>query len=162
MLTLVRNLVEKRDAEKLIFIGLASTVEILEGREAGFREACTKYNISGNVQIISSIKEIDPDFIDQLNIRDKDAILCCNDYLGITLYQALLHKDIRIPEDIALTGFDNSPIRELFWDKLTTIDLSTGQLGREAAVWLKNWIVNRNESMIQELVPGRFIPGTTI
>ena len=83
-------------------------------------------------------------------------------YLGITLYQALLHKDIRIPEDIALTGFDNSPIRELFWDKLTTIDLSTGQLGREAAVWLKNWVVNRDESMIQELVPGRFIPGTTI
>ncbi len=162
MLMLVKNLVEKSNAEKLIFIGLTSAVGVLEEREAGFREACAKYNILANVQIVSSINEIDPDYIDNLDISNKDAILCCNDYLGITLYQALLHKNIRIPEDIALTGFDNSPIRELFWDKLTTIDLSTGQLGRGAAVWLKNRIVNRNESMIQELVPGRFIPGTTI
>lgn len=162
MMTLVRNLVEKRNAENLIFIGLSRIAEISEGREVGFREACAKYNISGDVKMVSLIKDIDSDFVDRLNIRDKDAILCCNDYLGITLYQALLHKDIRIPEDIAITGFDNSPIRGLFWDKLTTIDLSTGQLGREAAVWLKNWIVDREECMIQKLVTGRFIPGTTI
>lgn len=162
MLMLVKNLVEKSNAEKLIFIGLTSAVGVLEEREAGFREACAKYNILANVQIVSSINEIDPDYIDNLDISNKDAILCCNDYLGITLYQALLHKNIRIPEDIALTGFDNSPIRELFWDKLTTIDLSTGQLGRGAAEWLKNRIVNRDESIIRELVPGRFIPGTTI
>ena len=162
MMTLVRNLVEKRNARNLLFIGFTEVAEITEGRKTGFKEACAKYRISGDVQIISSINEIDSDFIDQMNIGDKDAILCCNDILGITLYQALLHKDIRIPENIALTGFDNSPIRELFWDKLTTIDLSTGQLGREAAVWLKKWIVDRDESMIQELVPGKFIPGTTI
>ncbi|MDA3941152.1 MAG: LacI family DNA-binding transcriptional regulator [Spirochaetia bacterium] len=162
MLLLVKNLVEKRNAEKLIFIGLTSAIGVLEEREAGFREACAKFNLSANVQIISSIDEVDSDYIDKLHIRNKDAILCCNDYLGITFYQALLHKSIRIPEDVALTGFDNSPIRDLFWDKLTTIDLSTDQLGKDAAFWLKNRIVNRDESMIQELITGEFIPGTTI
>jgi len=146
----------------MIFIGFSGNVEISERKETGFREACKKYNIECRVEMISSINKIDSDFIDRMDFSNKDAVLCSNDILAVTLHQALIHKDIRIPEDIGLTGFDNSPIRELFWDKITTIDLSTGQLGREAAVWLKNWIVNRNESRIHELVPGKFIPGTTI
>ncbi len=162
MMTLVQNLKEKRNARNLIFIGFENIAEITEGRETGFNEACKKFNISGNVKIISSINEIDSDFIDGLNIREIDGILCCNDILAITIYQALLHKEVHIPKDIALTGFDNSPIRELFWDKMTTIDLSTGQLGLEAAVWLKKRIVNKEESMIQKLITGEFIPGTTI
>ena len=162
MMTLVRNLSEKRDARNLIFIGFSSNVEISERKEAGFREACNKYSITCNVEMISSINEIDSKFIDDLDFHDKDAILCSNDILAVTLHQALIHKGIRIPEDIGLTGFDNSPIRELFWDKVTTIDLSAGRLGREAAIWLKNWIVDRDETMIHELIPGNFIQGTTI
>ncbi|MCK5674815.1 MAG: LacI family DNA-binding transcriptional regulator [Spirochaetales bacterium] len=162
MMTLVRKLADKRNIKNLIFIGFSGNVEISERKEAGFREACKKYSITCNVEMISSINEIDSDFIDRMNFGDKDAVLCSNDILAVTLYQALIHKNIRIPEDIGLTGFDNSPILELFWDKVTTIDLSTGKLGRDAAVWLKDWIVNRNETMIHELVPGNFIPGTTI
>ena len=112
--------------------------------------------------MIASIGDIDSEYIDRLDIAGSDAILCCNDILAITIYQAMLHKNIKIPSDIAITGFDKSPLRELFWDKLTTIDLPTGQLGMEAAEWLKNRIVNRENTMLQKLVPGIFIPGTTI
>lgn len=162
MMTLVKNLSEKRNVKKLLYIGFTSNVEISGRKEVGFREACGKYHIIGDIHMISSINEIDSNFVNQLHIKDKDAVLCSNDILAVTLYQALLYEGIHIPDDIALTGFDNSPIRELFKDKVTTIDLSTGRLGYDASVWLKNWIVNRDESMIQKLVPGGFIQGTTI
>ncbi|MBU8912381.1 MAG: LacI family transcriptional regulator [Spirochaetales bacterium] len=162
MMTLVRTIVEKRKAENLLFIGIENGTGVSEEREAGFREACGKFQISGKVSSISSIEDITPEFIDGIDIKETDALLCCNDYLGTTLYQALIHRNIRIPQDIALTGFDNSPIRNLFWERLTTIDLSVDQFGREAAIWLMNAIVNKEESRIQKLIAGSFIPGTTI
>lgn len=162
IMTLVRKLLEKKNPKKLLFIGFASNLKISEREEAGFREACAGENIQGDVRIISSITEINSDFVDKLIMQNIDAVLCSNDILGVSLYQALLYKGIRVPDDIALTGFDNSPIRNLFWDKLTTIDLSTDQMGREAAVWLKKRIVCKDTSLIQELINGKFVPGTTI
>jgi LacI family transcriptional regulator, galactose operon repressor len=162
IMTLVRKLIEKKNFDKLLFIGFSSNLNISEREEIGFWEACKKEHLEGKVRTISSITEIDSDFIDKLMMENVNAVLCSNDILGVSLYQALLKKGIRVPEDIALTGFDNSPIRNLFWDRLTTIDLSTDHMGREAAVWLKNRIVNKDESMIQELIIGIYIPGTTI
>ncbi|MBF0289721.1 MAG: LacI family DNA-binding transcriptional regulator [SAR324 cluster bacterium] len=61
-----------------------------------------------------------------------DAILCTNDRMAFGLVQELKERNIRIPEDIRVLGFDNEYISTLAAPHLTTIDNSFSQLGQLA------------------------------
>ncbi len=50
------------------------------------------------------------------------AILCYNDMLAIGLLQALQQADLRVPEDISVTGFDNIVFSAYTHPPLTTFD----------------------------------------
>lgn len=61
------------------------------------------------------------------------AVFSANDAMAIGAIQALKQRGIRIPEDIALIGFDNLAIASLVEPSLSTISISGSQLGRKAA-----------------------------
>ncbi len=60
--------------------------------------------------------------LDQLNAgkRPPRAIICANDHMAITICEILTEHGYRIPEDVAVTGFDGIPDGEFFYPKLTT------------------------------------------
>ena len=68
---------------------------------------------------------------------DTDAVFCGNDQIARGLADALRERTIRVPEDIAIVGYDN-------WDTmtlasrppLTTVDMNLGEVGRVAALRL--------------------------
>lgn len=62
-----------------------------------------------------------------------DAIICYNDRLALTLMQILFERDIRIPEDIAVTGFDNLDEGANITPALTTVTFPIYELGCETA-----------------------------
>ena len=66
-----------------------------------------------------------------------NTVIAFNDYVAMALFQAMLRRGIKIPEEISLTGFDNSPILSLVEQKITTITLSIPDLGHRAGEWLK-------------------------
>jgi LacI family transcriptional regulator len=111
---------------------------------------------------IASIEEIDNRFIERIVSGGYNAVLGFNDLLAVYLYQAALHRGIKIPEAFSLTGFDNSPVRALLDKKIDTIDLSIRNLGREAGAWLRSYIVERNEVPLGKRLHGDYIPGDTI
>ncbi|CAK9884647.1 MAG: Ribose operon repressor [Candidatus Erwinia impunctatus] len=64
-----------------------------------------------------------------------DVILCGNDRIAFLVYQVLLAEGIRIPQDVAVVGFDNMVgIGDLFMPPLTTIQLPHHEMGRQAAL----------------------------
>ena len=68
---------------------------------------------------------------------DTDAVFCGNDQIARGLADALRERTIRVPDDIAIVGYDN-------WDTmtlasrppLTTVDMNLGEVGRVAALRL--------------------------
>lgn len=62
-----------------------------------------------------------------------DAIVCYNDQVAMEVIQALSEKGLKVPEDISVTGYDNSLIAENGPVPLTTISHPKEQLGRMAA-----------------------------
>lgn len=56
------------------------------------------------------------------------AFVCANDYVAFTLMEALGKMHIRIPEDVAVCGFDNVPDFWLHTPYLTTVDCSKDML----------------------------------
>lgn len=56
------------------------------------------------------------------------AFVCANDYVAFTLMEALDKMHVRIPEDVAICGFDNVPDFWLHTPYLTTVDCSKDML----------------------------------
>lgn len=62
-----------------------------------------------------------------------DAIVCYNDQIAVEIIGFLTQKGLRVPEDISITGYDNSFIAESGGVKLTTISHPKEKLGEMAA-----------------------------
>jgi LacI family transcriptional regulator len=61
-----------------------------------------------------------------------DAIFAANDMMAIGCLQRLREAGIRIPDDIALAGFDDIPIARFVDPPLTTVGVPIADLGRQA------------------------------
>ena len=61
-----------------------------------------------------------------------DAVFASNDMMAIGCLFALTEAGIRVPEDIALAGFDDIPIARFVTPPLTTVRAQTAELGRQS------------------------------
>lgn len=87
-----------------------------------------------------------------LNMTERPtAILCFNDMQAIGVMQTLQQANVRIPEDISVTGFDDIPLAEFLYPSLTTYSQPIWELGQMAAKVVLNLLgENVNESLVSE------------
>lgn len=64
------------------------------------------------------------------------AIICASDALALGLAKGLLESGLRIPDDVSLVGFDNSPEAETFWPGLTSVAQPSREMARAACAAL--------------------------
>ena len=69
-----------------------------------------------------------------LNRRDRPtAIFAGNDEMAVGVYVAARKAGLRIPEDLSIVGFDDTPISARIWPPLTTVRSPIREVGRAAA-----------------------------
>jgi LacI family transcriptional regulator len=61
-----------------------------------------------------------------------DAVVCANDQMAIGVLQAFAQADVRVPEDVAVVGFDDIYPGSLSHPPLTTVHQPMGLLGERA------------------------------
>ncbi len=71
-----------------------------------------------------------------------DAILCINDTMAFGAMRAIREAGLRIPDDIALSGFTNEMHATVVEPPLTSVEQPTDKIGREAAKILIHQIEN--------------------
>lgn len=74
-----------------------------------------------------------------LNRSSVDAFFVTSDLTALGVLDAVKQKALKIPEEIAITGFDNTIFSQLSSPKLTSADLNSFKLGEEAM----NYILRR-------------------
>jgi DNA-binding LacI/PurR family transcriptional regulator len=68
-----------------------------------------------------------------LDLRERpDAVFCFNDTLAIGALHTIAMRGLRVPEDIAVIGFDNVPAAQYAFPPLTTIDPATDRIAKHA------------------------------
>ncbi len=65
--------------------------------------------------------------------RRPTAVFAGNDEMATGAYVAVRKAGLRIPEDISIVGFDDTPIAGRLWPALTTVRLPIREMGRAAA-----------------------------
>lgn len=82
-----------------------------------------------------------------------DAIVCASDRLAIGAMAWLQRNGYRIPDDIAVTGFDNIPDADFTFPPLTTVHVHKVLLGKLAAERLVKRIENPAEIYLKITAP---------
>ena len=82
-----------------------------------------------------------------------DAIVCASDRLAIGAMGWLQRNGFRVPEDIAVTGFDNIPDAEFTFSPLTTVNVHKGLIGELAAERLVQRIENPDNRYLKIITP---------
>lgn len=58
------------------------------------------------------------------------AIICANDYMAISLSNALREKGIRIPEDVCVSGYDNAVVSREYDPPITTVSIDFATMAK--------------------------------
>lgn len=70
-------------------------------------------------------------------LKGYTAIFVASDYYAIDLMQFLQENGIRVPDDISVAGFDDSPVCEMVYPALTTIHQDEQEMARRAVDMIK-------------------------
>ena len=61
------------------------------------------------------------------------AVMAVNDLTAVGVIKGLLKEGLRVPQDISVTGFDNTRLAEYSNPSITTVDVHRDMLGQMAA-----------------------------
>ena len=87
-----------------------------------------------------------------------EAIACANDQAAIGAIHALTQAGLRVPEDIAVTGFDDISMARHMTPALTTVHQPVEELGSVAAAVLIDQAISQRKPVMQNIVlPTRFV-----
>ncbi|GIV36364.1 MAG: LacI family transcriptional regulator [Cyclobacteriaceae bacterium] len=93
-----------------------------------------------------------------VNMKEKpDAIFAINDMAALEMIHVLKNMGYRIPEDIAVMGFNNEPICKFVDPPLTSIDHPADEMGRSAAALLINHLETGNATVVERCIKSQLI-----
>ncbi len=84
-----------------------------------------------------------------INRAIPDAIFCASDLIALGCIRALQEREIKVPEDIAVVGYDNIQISEFFTPPLTTVSQNTIDAGE---LLVKNLLLMLNDEEVSDIL----------
>jgi DNA-binding LacI/PurR family transcriptional regulator len=87
------------------------------------------------------------------------AVMAINDLTAVGVIKALLKAGIRVPQDISVTGFDNTRLAEYSNPSITTVDVHRDMLGQMAADALHELSASPNPQGREYQIPAELILG---
>jgi LacI family transcriptional regulator len=109
------------------------TQERLKGVKSVFRKLggetpdpvwfATNYYTDGGHEVVERFLKLE---------KRPTAVVCASDALALGFAKGVLDAGLRIPDDVSLIGFDNSPEGEMFWPGLTSIAQPSREMARAA------------------------------
>jgi len=125
------------------------------GRLRGYRET------------VQEIVELQGDFSEESGyaagaslmamLRQPTAVFAANDAMAIGALSAFRETGVRVPQDIALTGFDDIPIARYVTPPLTTVSVDIAQLGRRAFDLLLHGLNEPGGEQTHERLPATLV-----
>ena len=165
---LATEILIKKGCKNIALLAHKETSSSFKNRHQGYIDALRTYGLDFNKDNLVEVKAVTK----QSSVEDAKAILtekfkneliydgifALNDRLAIGAIEAASELGIKIPKDIKIIGFDNDPISNYCFPKLTTIKQDTEILARKACSALLGLMdgqqmpIDKNQMVPVELV----------
>ncbi|MBN1978030.1 MAG: LacI family DNA-binding transcriptional regulator [Anaerolineae bacterium] len=159
----IRWLIEQRGHRRIAMICANPDFPVIKRRHGGFQRAmeeaglsvpeeyvvCGDWSFEHGQRAIRSLLQLP---------EPPTAVFAANDTLAIGALEAVEEMAYRVPEDIAIIGFDDIPEAQWVRPKLTTIAQYPGEMGQKLADALFERIEGKNDSQRCAFeIPCRFV-----
>ncbi|MEI5638853.1 MULTISPECIES: LacI family DNA-binding transcriptional regulator [unclassified Pseudoalteromonas] len=133
-----------------------------ENRFSGYQKALAKHGIEFNPNMVAegnfsyhsgadSAKEI-------LDLSPRpSAVFASNDYMAAAVLKMATQREIKVPEQLSIAGFDNAPIARHIWPGLTTIAQPVEEMTRTAVAELIKQIAEPQSEPFQQVLEAKLI-----
>lgn len=134
----------------IAMLSLASTSStIIPEREMGYRREMIEQGAGAAVSIVRSgqtMREIQAAARRLLDGPNRpEAIFCWTDFIALELISVATELGLRIPDDLAIVGYDNTMFCDFAQNALTSVDQSGEVLGLQSARMLIERVRGRTE-----------------
>ncbi len=128
-------------------------------RLQGYREALEANNIKIDKELVFK-ENIEKNIDKFMKMKSEDkptAIFTFNDYMALDYMEKLEEKGIKIPEDVAVVGFDNIKMASYYSIGLTTVDNRQEEFGEKSFELLQDIIKGKTEETHQIITKPKLI-----
>lgn len=119
------------------FIAAVTEKEQADSRLSGYLDALAFHGIESNSNLIrycsQDYETVFNTTLSLLNDEPVDAIFCLYDYMAPSVMRAIFSTGRKIPDDIAIIGFDNISLSQYMPIPLSTIETHSKKVGEMAA-----------------------------
>lgn len=164
MKELTEHLIQKHNVKKINFISgaaenmdaqirLRAVSDAMEANGLSFSECddvfYTNWEVNRSYNHAASLSQ---------NNKLPDAILCANDELAMGACLALRDNNVKVPEDVIVTGFDNILRARIFYPSIASVDQFFTKHGYESGRILIDVLDGVKRDMVSNIACG-FVPG---
>lgn len=129
--------------KRIGFVGDISYCRTIRDRYAGYMAALGEYGIVPQADTLA-VRHVPGRYYAQEEIQAyldgiremPDAIVCANDVIAMLVVKGLRERGLSVPEDVAVTGFDNQEELSQIDPFLTTVRVGNTRLGKRLACQL--------------------------
>ena len=160
---LLRHLIEDHGKRRLYHVDGPITAPDARERRLALNELLAAHadcQLVGSSQGLFSVASGEEAGEKLLAIRDEampDAVVCANDQMAIGVLQAFAKAGVRVPEDVAVVGFDDIFPGSLYDPPLTTVHQPMRLLGERACTRLLDRIARPGLRPKVELLPTELV-----
>jgi len=147
---------------RLVFVGDPADSHDVTERYTGFREALSRSASAVEARpplrvpleeqsgplAVAALLDID---------EPADALVCANDELAVSVMSVLARQGLRVPDDLAVVGFDDIMTSRFVAPGLTTVVQPMRALGHWAAIRLHERIEGRTHDVQPQVLPTRLV-----
>jgi DNA-binding LacI/PurR family transcriptional regulator len=158
---IVNHLIEVHGYQRIGMLAGPSDNDDAVWRERGYREALAAHAIPYTPEWVQA-GEFDGPVAHDTVARwlerglDVEAIFAADDDSAYGAIEALREAGKRIPEDVAIVGFDDSPVSRLLTPPLTTIRAPIEESGYQAARMLGE-LIQQGQTRSEALLPTELV-----
>ena len=133
MYEVVNSLIQS-GSRKIAFLGGNQELTVTQRRLKGYTKALAKHNIEFRKKLIMEVNLQETEgyiFTKELLSEQKniDAIVTTDDLIAYGVIKAVKELKIRIPEDISITGFNNTILAQYLSPTLSSVEINSTELG---------------------------------
>jgi len=148
----------EQGCRRIAHFGGAKHQSIYEDRLSGYIAALKKNNMEIDQSIIIHANSLSAEegirLTEQVMALDNppDGIFCTNDTAAVSAIQYAKGNGIRIPEDLAIIGFNNDPICQIIDPPLSSVDHPAWEMGKAAFMQAMSLLSKENGTPVDNKI----------
>ncbi len=160
----VAQLLLERGSRKIGFVGGTANTSTHAERARGFRDTLAEGDAAIHTEACGNFNYPDAYAAGMalLSLPDRpNAIFCCNDIMALAMVDAARERGMRVPDDVAVVGFDDIPMASWTSYRLTTIRQPVERMVREALSLIDDPTLEPSDDGVTRMLPGSLVTRAT-